>query len=180
MAARTKLERMESVANVLQSSLTVAAIIAAGLWFWWQGEFRERLNVDHDFQCRQLTSKWVWIHLAMDIENVGRRDVDLQTVKVWTQKIVPMDKDFRDQLLKKQHLVDPETGRVQWRVIDKTREIQLERKIAPGESDQQTAEFIVPSRVRTVRLYSYLEQPDSSKPGWETASIHSISEEACN
>lgn len=81
------LTTLKDAAAVVQAVLTSAAIVLAGVWFYFQREALPRAHLTHAITHRRLADNVVWMHVTVDVENVGKRALELgRKVKVERRK----------------------------------------------------------------------------------------------
>ena len=87
----------------------------------------------------------------------------------------------KSEHLDEQVFVSQEFGEFQWPTLDEfTREwAENETSVEPGESHQETCEFIAPPDVRSVLVYTFIRNlkaaEDAAAPaGWNATTVHDI------
>jgi hypothetical protein len=166
-------ERTETLLKIVQSAVTTAAILAAGAWFLMQGEAEARANISHEVTHRPLDDRWTWVGLSVTVENAGNRRLDLERGIVRIQQVLPLDAALAGKLAAGESLMDGTA--IPWPRIGESYELELHNQIQPKESDSSFHyDFVVPSNVRTVRLYSYFEQRADPPLGWGHATFYDI------
>ncbi len=170
----SKLSRVKSAASIAQSVFTVGAIIAAGIWFYIQKEASPKANIDHKVTHRQIDDDWTWVHISITISNPGKRLLNLESGIIRIQKIMPLSKEIRKMIKNNKSPISQKSYRVPWPTIGKSYKPQLNIKIQPGEDDTLDYEFIVPSKIRTVKIYSYFTKQQKPPIGWGKSTIYDI------
>lgn len=168
------LNGVKDVVSILQSIFTITAIIAAAWWFFFQAETSPRIGLSHLVNYHKIHDDWTWIYVSIKLENLGKRPISLSSEKVWLQKILPVDKNIKDKIEQDINLT-AEKGNIDWPLIGEPYQKEIDIEIYPGESDTLNYEFIIPSYVKTIRLYSFY-QKDGSIKGWRLASLHDLLE----
>ena len=172
--SKPSFSRVNEFISILQSIFTIAAIIAAGWWFFFQAETSPRINQSHLVKYYKIHDDWTWIYVSIKLENPGKRPVSLSSEKVWLQKILPIAKNIKDKIEQDINLIS-EKGDIDWPLIGKPYQKEIDREIHPGESDTLNYEFVIPSYVKTIMLYGFY-QTDGSTNGWPLASLHDLRE----
>ncbi len=149
------LTHIRNAAGIAQSIFTIGAIIAAGIWFFIQKEASPKANIIHEITHRQIDKDWTWIHVSISISNPGKRLLNLESGIIRIHKILPLSKDISKMLKNKKNPISEESCKVSWHRIGKEYTPMLNIKIQPGEEDNLECEFIIPSYVQTVKIYSY-------------------------
>lgn len=91
-AANPKLKRwsvayQKDIFALAQSFFTIAAIIAGGWWFWFQGQPFTKANTTLTVEDRRLPgTDWTLIAITVKVENVGLRTIRLtQGTSAWAR-----------------------------------------------------------------------------------------------
>ncbi len=174
-----KLKRAETCVSIVQSTATTIAILAAAVWFLLRGEGNDRANIAHSVTHRQLHEDWTWVGLSVRFENKGNQRIDLTRALIRIQQVLPL----HDKLLRRMADGDPliragETA-VRWPKVVPAYDVELDNEIEPNEVDTSFKyDFLIPSNVRTVRLYSYFEQQEQPSVGWSAATLYDLEPEA--
>lgn len=176
----TRLEIIKDVTYVIQSVLTIIAIIGAGIWFIMRAETTPKANISHTMEHEQITDKWTWVHVGVIISNPGVRRLELRHGTFRIQGIMPLGNAIKEKIKKGEAIIPKDDGIVKWPTIgkiyvneDQKREVICENEyenrdinidIDPGESQKLVVEFLIPSSVEAVRIYSYVYR---NKSFWE-------------
>lgn len=171
-----KYENARNLAGTIQSWITIIAILAGGIWFIFRGEAETRANISHAVTHVQITKDWVWVHVASKIENVGNTNLNLDSGIMRLQKILPLDSRISAKIEAKSSPID-EDYIVPWPTIGPSYELEkIAVKIAPGEEETLEHEFIIPSYVETVKIYSFIGK--KGEPiGWHRTTIYHLKTE---
>jgi len=106
--------KWKEVALFIQSILTSAALIAGGLWFYWQREVYPHAQITHTITHRFIDHGLVWVHLGLTIQNVGHSALAIEKIKVRVDQVLPLDPQISDAVASGSPLVDSEEHRVPW------------------------------------------------------------------
>jgi hypothetical protein len=166
------LTKAKNWASLIQSIVTILAIIAAGIWFFWRGEASPKANIVHEVVHRQITDKWIWLHISTIISNVGKSSLEINSGIIRVQQILPLDQIISEKIKRNESPIDQEAMIVLWPQIGDTYSPKINMKIEPSENDRVKCEFIIPSYVRTIKIYSYFKKAEDSTVGWSTATIY--------
>jgi hypothetical protein len=172
----------KELVEFIQSAVTIAAIIVGGIWTYRllveKRELQAHLNVRHAVVSRNIAQGVVWLHLSLSIENTGESLVSLRTADVRVQQILPLDPSLQTTLNDEKFVVPRDSNLVPWPTLCRYL-AKLDMDIEPKETDTVDFDFFVPSAVKTVRIYSYLENAaDTSKTrqiGWNLGTIYDAS-----
>lgn len=167
-------DRIKPWAEIVQSFFVVAAIVAAGIWFFWQGETSPKAKISHMVTHRQINENLTWVHVSITITNAGKTTLDLASGVIRIQKILPLDPKISERIERNENPIPQDSLIVAWPRIGDSYEPPLNIKIEPGESDMLKSEFIIPSYVKTVKIYSYFEKQKDSPTGWSTTTIYDL------
>jgi hypothetical protein len=169
-----KYEDLKNLAAIIQSFLTVAAIIIGGIWFLYRGEAGTKANVSHVVSHVRISDDWTWVHIATRIENVGKTELDLDSGIIRIQQILPLHNKVSDKLIAGTSLVDEKWKIVLWPTVCPSYYFKgLEVNIAPGEDETIEHEFIIPSYIETAKIYSFI-QTKGEEFGWDRTTIYHI------
>ena len=168
------LDTVKSWAEILRSFFTVAAIVAAGIWFFLQGETSPKANISHMVTNRQINENLTWVHVSIKISNAGKTTLDLTSGIIRIQKILPLDPKISEIIERNENPIPQGSLIVAWPRIGDSYEPSLNIKIEPGESDILKCEFIIPSYVKAVKIYSYFEKQKDSQTGWSATTIYDL------
>jgi hypothetical protein len=168
------LSRVKSSASIAQSVFAVIAIISTGTWLLVQREAVLKANITHEVTHRQINDNWTWLRVSIVISNPGKRLLDLESGIIRVQKVLPLDSKIQNMFDRNENPVSGEYYKVPWPRIGKSYEPKFDVKIEPGEEDNQDYEFIIPSYVKTVKVYSYFAKQESPPIGWKESTIYDI------
>jgi hypothetical protein len=169
--------------EALQAIATIVAILVGGWWtytlFVAQGGFSPGIKIDYDISSKALSRNTVLLHLRVRAENTGRSLVEWGEADVRVQQILPLDKNLQRSFATGDQLVPQDSNVVRWPVLCRYL-TNIDYKLRPGEIDAIDFDFILPSKVKTVRVYSFIgEKASTTKDpkGWSQSSIFNIPEE---
>ena len=170
-----RLETVKAVASIIQSVLITFSIIAAGIWFLAQSEASPKANISHDVTHRRLNDNLIWVHVAITVTNPGKRPLYLNNGTFRLQGILPLDVNMDKQIKKDaSKLIPPGLIGVQWPQIGNAYEnVPINERVDPGESEKLNIEFIIPSFLQTIKIYSHFEKAQGI--GWTATTIYQLS-----
>jgi hypothetical protein len=115
------------------------------------------------------------------VTNIGKTPIILKNETgdnnaiIWVQRILPLEKNIEEASFpgdkNKKYLVN-------WSIIKSYHPEIQHTKIYPGENDKLFYDFIVPSSLKTIRVYSYFENNCSPGIGWQEDTIYDLSQSA--
>ena len=164
---------VKDVCSIIQSIVAVFAILFAGYWFLLRGEAMPRANIRHEVTYRQISDKWTWINIGVTIENKGNIPLVLKLGDIRIQKILPLDPLISKALKENRSPISQDEFKVLWPLLDHYK-AKLNVDIEPGESDRSNYEFIIPSYIRTVKIYTAFTNPEKSQLVWSESTIYDI------
>jgi hypothetical protein len=160
------------VFGTLQSALTIVGIIAAAWWFLFRAESAPKLTLEHAPAHYKLTEDWVWVYVAVEVTNLGERPVRLSSERVWLQKVLPVDPSIQAKFARDEPVINAD-GDVDWPLIGQPFLGRSDVELYPQESHSISYEFLIPSYVTVVRIYSFYQKQGSER-GWQHSSLYDI------
>jgi hypothetical protein len=200
----SRLAYIKDIAGLIQTVLTITALIVAAVWFFMRSEATPKANITHTVKHEKITEDWTWVHVGVIIANPGLRRLELRHGTFRIQGIIPLGDVIKDKIKRGEVLIDKKDGIVQWPTIGKiyvsgeqkpeviceneyeNREINV--NIDPGESQKLVVEYLIPSFIKAVRVYSYVSRDlspweklksayglaDGKNYGWYQISIYDL------
>jgi hypothetical protein len=171
--------------SAIQSICLIAGIIAGLIWFYDQGESRPRVIISHKITSRKINDDAFWINVSVKIHNIGKVPVHINSGFVRIQKIIPLSDEMTKDIKRNVSIIDKKSCIVRWPPACQHYEYKLKDNLSiePGEFDRKSYEFFVPSDLKTIKVYSYFENPEKSwwkfwekpKPiGWNEETIYDL------
>ena len=169
--------------SVAQSIITILAILVGGVFailkFQIFRDFEPHLSISQTVSHRFVGSKYVHVGVTSLLNNNSRVGLYLDNGFVRVQKITPTT-DADVVALYAQVFLRHELEDLQWPTLDEFQRTSGERlTIEPGESRQETCEFIISVDVQSILVYTYFYNsrytPGSrSVQGWGATTFHDI------
>jgi hypothetical protein len=169
-----KIKRLSEIAGLVQSLLTIAGIIAAAIWFIAQSESSPKANITHSITHRKIHENWTWIHTTIEISNVGKRRLALRYGIARLHQILPLDISIHDKIQYGDPLISKDISMVKWPVLKDDDDVEIRSNIYPGETDKIYYEFVVPSFIGTVELYTFFSMKKNDPQGWSKITIYDL------
>ncbi len=172
--------KFTGLARTVQALGTITAIFAGGGFAFYKlqmfRDFAPHLTISHAVKHRLVGESYVHIAVAATLKNSSKVKMELWKGIIRLQQIAPVS-DEEVGTLHAQVFIDREHLYLQWPTLDEV--IHNWKKgeliVEPGESHQETYEFIVPRDVESVLAYTYYWNPRSSIPeGWGATTVHDI------
>lgn len=166
-------ERLKAWLSLVQSVLTITAIIVGAAWFAQQGDPFAKATISHEITDRSIGEGHRWIHIAITIANPGKTMLALETGTIRIQQIKPLDSrgsavlanavsnGNANSVVSKEHYV------VIWPAPVEEYAPKLHVQIEPGESDTLNYEFVIPAEIKTIKVYSDFSERNTGRI-WKT------------
>ena len=168
-------------AGTVQSWATVAALAVAGVFavlrFEVFREFAPHVTITQSVSHRAITDNYVHIFVTATLHNSSKVRVDFREGYFRLQAISPLSDEEVEELYA-DVFVNRANRDLQWPTLDKAYR-QWSRNdliVEPGESHQETCEFIISGEIRTVLVdtYMYNSKRPAVPEGWGTTSAYDI------
>ena len=178
------LARTRDLINIVQSAVTITAIVAGGIFAVFKlqlfRDFQPHLTITQEVSHRHIGDSYVHIAVTSTLHNTSRVKVELRKGLFRAQKIHPIsDEEIED--LYAQVFIHRKQKDFQWPTIEEATLTwkKNELVVEPGESHQETWEFVVSSEVQSLLVYEYFYNPKGSPgaqaaEGWAATTIHDI------
>lgn len=171
-----RLKNLDSYLTITKDILTIVAILVGAVWFLLQREAIHKSDISHEIEYRTINDDWKWVQATVTIENTGKRVLDFNYASIKLQKILPLDQADAKRLQDGTSLLEAGDYTIKWPRIGDVYRPEIDIRIEPGERQTKNFDFIIPSRVQTIRIYSYFSTTDSRKYGWTESTILDVSE----
>ena len=168
----------------VQATVTSVAILAGGAFAVFKLQifrtFEPHLTITQEVSHRPVGDSYTHVVVTATLHNGSRVRVDLREGVFRLQQVHPISDEGVEQL-DAQVFVSREARQFQWPTLDQStrRWGENEASVEPGESHQETCEFIVNSDVKCVLIYTYIynarhPQRAASPEGWNATTVHDI------
>jgi hypothetical protein len=170
----------------IQSLVTILALFVGGFWtyriFIEQRQDHPRLKVEHRIQYWKISSEQVLLSVDEVLTNTGSVKVDLPGGIIRVIQVMPLPPSVAAELSIAQQT--PTHSRAEASIYDPTKWYVLVDShrtwksgsvvIEPGESDTVPNEFIIPAAVRVVAVYSFVNNPENARLGWNGLTYYDL------
>jgi len=170
--------------EVIEKIVKILALGIGGAWVLWNINWRRerapKLQMEHSFYSRDLHNGQRLVTVILTIRNSG--GVLLRAQGCFTRLLqvfpLPFPDDVNAAIAEGDGPLDDGGTHFTWRLLDKrifgTAADPVE--VEPGESDSIACDFLVPDRVETVRVYSFIPNAWKAKQGigWTHTTMHDI------
>jgi len=167
-------ELIKDYLSIVQSVAVSIGFVAGAVWFFAQREALPRARISHSITHRTLTPDSTWIHVSIRFTNIGKRMIKLHSGVVWLERILPLEDRLETQLKEGKPLILPTQETVEWPRLGEGYKPELNRLFEPGEDEDLEYEFVIPSNIRTVKLYSWFESQREPSLGWAKSTVYEI------
>lgn len=176
--------KLKDLAGVIQLVVTVFAIIAGGIFaaYKWQ-VFREsepHLTITNEVSHRPVGDSYVHIAVTAILHNSSKVKMEFREAFFLLQKISPVSEEEVEALYT-QVFRDRKYDNLQWPTLDEAprnweKEVLI---VEPGESHQETCEFVILADIESVMIYTYFHnsqfsQSSSTPEGWSATTVYDI------
>jgi hypothetical protein len=184
------LDRNKDRIGSIQSLITVVAICIGGWWtyrtFIQQRQSHPRLKIEHKIEHWPISNDQVLLSVNEILTNTGPVMVDLRGGTIRVIQVMPIPPSVAGALPSVHgeptrstaiaSVYDPKVWHV---LVDSPRNWKANNVlIEPGESDMVPNEFIIPSSIEVVAVYSYLSNPENPNLGWNELTYWDLKKQA--
>jgi len=187
-AAKDRLESWKTVADILQSVVTVAAIIIGGIWtyknFVEQRQNHVRAQLSQNISELKLADHYNLLIVDEHLLNLGTRVVSFEQGRIRVYKVLPLPPAITAELHASGAIPETNSRAAQnkWQLLHKRDQVwdSTTHIVEPGEVEQIHNEFLLPSDVQVVMVLSYVYNPrEQEHPmGWEAISLYDLRKHA--
>lgn len=167
----------KEMVETLQSIVTVIAIGIGGIWTYTlfikeRSDF-PHANTEQKVTHVSLSKNLNLLHIAIEVTNVGKSKINLRQAVVRLQNVVPLKKGtcdlsnepclVREIDTARENRYQP-INRFSWPLYaesESTEKIDIEA----GEKTLLDFEFVVPTKIKVLRIYSYVGNEATSQDG---------------
>ena len=167
MVAWAELSHSDS-ARLFQAVGAVTVIFVGGVFAYWRLQifrtFQPHLTISHEISHRFIGDSYVHIAVTANLHNNSRVKIELREGIFALLQISPVSdeqvEDLYDDVFVRGELID-----LQWPFLGEVEHTFEEGQliIEPGGSHFMTSEFIVPSNIRSVLIYTYFHNVERSQ-----------------
>ena len=170
----SRLGTWKDVTAVIQSIATVLGILAAGWWFFNQGTLAPHADLSQSVQTLDIHPNWRLVRLSVTLKNVGAVPVSLKSGRVYIARVLPLEDAIRKRIDSGYTPIDADTQQVPWPSIGKPYQIELDSEIWPGESESYNFDFMIPTDLCEVMLYSELASQPNRHLHWDEQTLQKV------
>ena len=152
--------------DMLQSVATVLAIGLGGVFAFYKlelfREFEPHLAIDQRIQHRRVGPNYIHIDVTTSLRSSSNVAVEVRSALHRIQVIAPVSDKEVERVLGEYSKNEDDQNYLEWPMYSQTENRWPERGfvIEPGGTDRDIVEFVVPSWIKTVLVYSYFSRTD--------------------
>lgn len=179
----------KDMVSTAQSIAMIAAIIVGGVWtydlFIMERKHYPHANIEQKISHVALSEQTNLLRVGIELTNTGNRRLLSSKSIVRIQQILPVPscpeqgpcvKEEVNNALKE---IEQKANRFSWPLIaERENSFKKPLDIEPGEKDFIEFEFVLPTKIKIIRIYSYfsndLKSKDRDEVGWSVSSHYSF------
>lgn len=177
------LSEIKVFVDIIQSSITVIAIIVGGFWSYMLFVSRRqkypRMKVEHYVSCRSVVEAKSLLSVDIIVSNTSEVLLSLMSWEINARQMLPPCAElFR--IITDENQKQQEQGRqiIEWQTIA-SREDHWKNgnfEIEPGEQHQIHLDFVINTNVQTLLVESYFRnmKKRGRQIGWSLSTIHDL------
>lgn len=180
---KARLSQLRDVLEILQKLTAIFALIIGGIWTYTQfiqhREFYPRANISHQISDLALPDSQTLLRVRVSIENSGNTLLEITKGEVRIQRVLPLSRIITDNLHSRADPIRGGPQRLPWPAI-RLRHLKWaprEFHIEPGETQQIDFDFVIPSDIRAINAYSWIQSAKndaSTSLGWSSSTLYRI------
>ncbi len=171
-------------AKTVQALGTLAAILAGGVFALYKlqvfRDFQPHLTITHEISHRRIGESYVHLDVTATLRNSSKTHVEVKEAWYVLSMLSPVW-DEEIEALYAEALEGEAYSGLQWNVLE---DVTIdwspgELIVEPGESHQETHEFIVSRAIDSVMAYTFFYNPrytegSTSAEGWHATTVYDI------
>jgi hypothetical protein len=171
---------VEAWSNVASNAAQVGAIVVGGWWaytrFIRQREEFPRATLEQVVTHRELDGDHTFLRVSVKVDNVSAVLLSTETVRTDVFQVLPVTEET-GKALQAGQLVPDGSRDARWPCIA-YHEGLAPGQIEPGEGDEFGFDFVLPTEVSTLFVYSYLKNvtQEGRELGWTVTSLYDLDE----
>ncbi len=162
-------EAIKDYIQILKDTLTALALLAAGVWWAWQGTNRPRLKLEQSIIHKSFNDGSKKVHVVVDIfiSNIGNVEVKIPCGKIIIKQILPA----------------PTPGNVSSNAILQRPAKKADGQtcsftgytLQPSEGDQVHFPFDVKEDVQAIQVDTFIPNVHHPEKGWGLQTFYDLS-----
>lgn len=177
------MESIKDIASIAQSLTTILAIIVSGFWGYWvfvkNRQLYPRAKLSHSLLYRSLGEGKSLLHVVVTIQNIGEILLSLRMVETRIHQMIPLPEEVAASVKQGIDPVSLDATEINsWTALG-THRCQFQKhlfEVEPGEVQEIHHDFIIADGIRTVLIYSYLQniKKRARDIGWDLTTFHDL------
>ena len=175
-------ESVKDLIEIVQLFVVASAVVIGGVFALYKlqifRDFEPHLTVSQEVSHRYVGDSYVHVETTATLHNSSRVKIEIREGLFRLQQIAPVS-DEEIMELYAQVFIDEESKHLQWPTLEEVDRnwAANELIVEPGESHQETYEFIVSRDASSIMVYAYFHNsrfPKSPAEGWGATTVHDI------
>lgn len=140
--------------QMLQSLLTILALLGGAGWFWYQGAFGARISLSLSVVDVPINDQFAMVRVKTTIINSGLVAVNFKKRRITIAKISPPEESFEEQLFKFRDTRINGRYVVHYPYGAPPVELENAGSVQPGETEETMTEFVLLRCIRSIAVKS--------------------------
>lgn len=174
------MQMLKHILGIVQSIATIVALVIGGVWALYiynnQREAKPHLNIDHEITSILLSPEYRLIHISVIHENRGNTLIELNKSDIRLQQIMPLSESISKKLTRRDDSIINNCPIIGWPLLCRRLSSQ-NLELEPNETHESITEFIIPSYVSVVKIYTYYPNKEKDAIGWANTTIYDVEDE---
>ena len=182
------LNRASDAAGIILGAATVTALVAAGVFAIFKlrlfRAFEPNITVSQEISHSSISDTYIHISVIANLHNSSKVQIGVSEGFFRLQQVSPLSDEEVEELYA-EVFTDKKYRDIQWPVLDEVPRAweEFELALEPGESQYESASFIISRDVESVLVHTYfydVRHPSSSSQpkGWGTYTAYNLMSEA--
>lgn len=173
------MQNTKDIVQIIQLVFTTLAIVMGSLWSYFlfirKRPIGKRAQINHIIFYEKVSKDKAFLHVSVDIANIGEVLLRFPRGFVRIQKIIPFDKALLEKVEKNESsAILAYSAELDFQRATDDKELPHSIQIEPGEREKIGFDFIINYNIKAVKIYSFFD--NSNKIGWSLSTIHRLHE----
>lgn len=177
------MDTLKDIASITQSLTTILAIFVSGFWGYWlfikNRQQYPRVKLSHSIFNISLEGGKTLVHLTVIIQNIGDILLSLRGVETRIHQVIPLPEPVTASVsIDINPVLSGATKINMWTELGRHRcDYQKDLfEVEPGEIQEIHHDFIIADRVKTILVYSFLQnvRKRNRDIGWDLTTFHNL------
>ena len=177
--------RARNIFSVIQSFVTIIALVTAGIWAYYRFRafrtLQPHLYIRHAVTHRSLSRSYLHIEVTAILQNTSRVGIELERGVALVQEVGPIS-DTEAESLNEEAWKDESNPGILWPIIGRLQRNwdQPNLVVEPGAIHSETFEFVVLKwEDQSLLLYTYFYNAEAQshpeiKAGWSATTVYDV------